>query len=113
MIVFTIYENGGNTGVLGASFSCALFGVQDSSGVNAGRSVVRAVMRAQFVFCRHSSLRFDHQRDFGFRGRFFRLAFARVQSVRARIRSVRELWRAECPSFYRARFIQWARHRRL
>ena len=23
MIVFTIYENGGNAGVLGASFSCA------------------------------------------------------------------------------------------
>ena len=36
MIVFTIYENGGNAGVLGASFSCALFGVRGSSGGNAG-----------------------------------------------------------------------------
>ena len=36
MIVFTIYENGGNAGVLGASFSCALFGVRGSSGGDAG-----------------------------------------------------------------------------
>ena len=36
VIVFTIYENGGNAGVLGASFSCAVFGVRCSSGVNAG-----------------------------------------------------------------------------
>ena len=45
MIVFTIYKNGGNSGVLGASFGCAVFGVRGSSGVNAGRSVVRAVLR--------------------------------------------------------------------
>ena len=36
MIVFTIYENGGNAGVLGASFSCAVFGVQGGSGGNDG-----------------------------------------------------------------------------
>ena len=36
VIVFTIYKNGGNAGVLGASFGCALFGVRGSSGVNAG-----------------------------------------------------------------------------
>ena len=45
MIVFTIYKNGGNAGVLGASFSCVVFGVRSGSGVNAGRSVVRAVLR--------------------------------------------------------------------
>ena len=38
MIVFTIYKNGGNAGVLGASFSCAVFGARGSSGVNAGAS---------------------------------------------------------------------------
>ena len=31
MIFFTIYRNGGNTGVLGASFSCAVFGVRGGS----------------------------------------------------------------------------------
>ena len=36
MIVFTIYKNGGNSGVFGASFSCALFGARGSSAVNAG-----------------------------------------------------------------------------
>ena len=36
MIVFTIYKNGGNAGVFGASFSCALFGVRGSSAGNAG-----------------------------------------------------------------------------
>ena len=36
MIVFTIYKNGGNAGALGASFSCAVFGVRGSSGGNAG-----------------------------------------------------------------------------
>ena len=36
MIVFTIYKNGGNTCVLGASFSCAVFGARGSSGVNLG-----------------------------------------------------------------------------
>ena len=36
MIVFMIYENGGNSGVFGASFSCVLFCVRGSSGVNAG-----------------------------------------------------------------------------
>lgn len=36
MIVFTIYKNGGNVGVLGASFSCALFGVRGSSGGDSG-----------------------------------------------------------------------------
>ena len=50
VIVFTIYKNGGNAGVLGASFSCAMFGVRGSSGGNAGasyagRAVVRAVLR--------------------------------------------------------------------
>ena len=53
VIVFTIYKNGGNAGVLGASFSCAVFGVRCGScgnagasyaGVNAGRSVVLAVL---------------------------------------------------------------------
>ena len=38
MIVFTIYKNGGNAGVLGASFSCVVFGVRGSSGVNAAAS---------------------------------------------------------------------------
>ena len=38
MIVFTIYKNGGNAGVLGTSFSCAVFCVRGSSGVNAGAS---------------------------------------------------------------------------
>ena len=38
VIVFTIYKNGGNAGVLGASFSCAFFGVRGSSGVNAAAS---------------------------------------------------------------------------
>ena len=38
MIVFTIYKNGGNAGVLGASFSCAVFGVRGGSGGNAGAS---------------------------------------------------------------------------
>ena len=38
VIVFTIYKNGGNAGVLGASFSCAVFGVRGSSGVNAAAS---------------------------------------------------------------------------
>ena len=51
MIVFTIYKNGGNAGVLGASFSCAVFGALGSSGVNAGaqllgRAVGRAVVQA-------------------------------------------------------------------
>ena len=36
MIVLTIYKNGGNAGVLGASFSCAVFCVRGGSGVNAG-----------------------------------------------------------------------------
>ena len=36
VIVFTIYKNGGNAGVLGASFGCAVFSVRGSSGVNAG-----------------------------------------------------------------------------
>ena len=40
MIVFTIYKNGGNAGVLGASFSCAVFGVRGSSGVNAGAQLL-------------------------------------------------------------------------
>ena len=35
VIVFTIYKNGANAGVLGASFGCALFGVSGGSGVNA------------------------------------------------------------------------------
>ena len=35
VIVFTIYKNGGNAGVLGASFSCAVFGVRGGPGVNA------------------------------------------------------------------------------
>ena len=35
VIVFTIYKNGGNAGALGASFSCAVFGVRGSAGVNA------------------------------------------------------------------------------
>ena len=56
MIVFTIYKNGGNAGVLGASFSCALFGVRGGSGGNNGarclarvrsRVVVKAVIRAR------------------------------------------------------------------
>ena len=60
MIIFTIYKNGGNTGVLGASFSCALFGVCGSSGGNSGArclarvrscEVVQALIRARFVFC--------------------------------------------------------------
>ena len=38
MIVFTIYKNGGNAGVLGASFSCAVFGVRGGSVGNAGES---------------------------------------------------------------------------
>ena len=60
VIVFTIYKNGGNAGSLGASFSCGRSGslrsigivvvqaetmASGSSGVNAGRSVVRAVLR--------------------------------------------------------------------
>ena len=36
VIVFTIYENGGNAGVLGASFSCAVFGVRGGTGGNNG-----------------------------------------------------------------------------
>ena len=36
MIVFTIYKNGGNAGVLGASFSCALFVARGSSGGDSG-----------------------------------------------------------------------------
>ena len=36
MIVFTIYENGGNAGALGTSFSCAVFGVRCGSGGNNG-----------------------------------------------------------------------------
>ena len=36
VIVLTICKNGGNAGSLGASFSCAMFGVRGSSGVNAG-----------------------------------------------------------------------------
>ena len=36
MIVFTICKNGAKAGVLGASFSCALFGVRGSSSVNLG-----------------------------------------------------------------------------
>ena len=36
MIVFTIYKNGGNAGVLGASFSCALFGVRGGSVADSG-----------------------------------------------------------------------------
>ena len=43
MIVFTIYKNGGNAGVLGASFNCAVFGVRGSSGVNAGASYAGAL----------------------------------------------------------------------
>ena len=38
VIVFTIYKNGGNAGVLGASFSCAVFVVSGSSGGNNGAS---------------------------------------------------------------------------
>ena len=38
MIVFTIYKNGGNAGVLGASFGCAVFGVRCSSGGNEAAS---------------------------------------------------------------------------
>ena len=56
MIVFTIYKNGGNAGVLGASFSCALFGVRGSSGVNAGTrtslcsaGIAEAVFKAMVV----------------------------------------------------------------
>ena len=45
MIVFTISENGGNAGVLGASFSCALFGVRGSS---AGNNGARLLGRALF-----------------------------------------------------------------
>ena len=40
VIVFTVYKNGGNAGVFGASFSCALFGVRGGSGVNSGALVV-------------------------------------------------------------------------
>ena len=36
VIVLTIYENGGNAGVLGASFSCAFFGARGSSAGNNG-----------------------------------------------------------------------------
>ena len=43
MIVFTIYKNGGNAGAFGASFSCAVFGVRGSSGVNAGASYAGAL----------------------------------------------------------------------
>ena len=47
MIVFTIYKNGGNAGVLGASFSCAVFGVRGSSaGNNGARYVSPALGRA-------------------------------------------------------------------
>ena len=38
VIVFTIYKNGGNAGVLGASFSCAMFGVRSGSVGNAAAS---------------------------------------------------------------------------
>ena len=38
MIVFTIYKNGGNAGVLGASFGSAVFGVRCSSGGNEAAS---------------------------------------------------------------------------
>ena len=38
VIVFTIYKNGGNSGVFGASFSCAVFGVRGGSGGNAAAS---------------------------------------------------------------------------
>ena len=44
MIVFTIYKNGGNAGAFGTSFSCALFGVRGSSGVNAGASYAGSVL---------------------------------------------------------------------
>ena len=39
MIVFTIYENGGNAGAFGASFSCAVFGVRCGSDGNNGAQV--------------------------------------------------------------------------
>ena len=44
MIVFTIYKNGGNAGVFGASFSCAIFcaGDRDRCGLSVrsrGRSI--------------------------------------------------------------------------
>ena len=51
MIVFTIYKNGGNAEDLGASFSCALFGVRGSLGVNAGaRASLCSAGRAEAVF---------------------------------------------------------------
>ena len=67
MIVFTIYKNGANADVLGASFSCAVFGVRCGSGVNAGAAGDGG----------HSRLRFDCQ-----------LRFAVARSVRSRTWSV-------------------------
>ena len=43
VIVFTICKNGGNSGVLCASFSCAVFGVRGSSDGNAGASYAGAL----------------------------------------------------------------------
>ena len=94
MIVFTIYKNGGNAGVLGASFSCAVFGVLGSSGVNAGRVNAGSlcVLLADFQSDGGlSRLRFDHQLRFGV----------------ARIRSVRELGRQNVRPFIGRALCNW------
>ena len=59
MIVFTIYKNGGNAGVLGASFSCALFGVRGSSGDDSGAWLLgRALFNGRGIVCFEVGKRF-------------------------------------------------------
>ena len=92
MIVFTIYRNGGNAGVLGASFSCAVFGVRGSSGGNAGaRSAGRALFngggfvgfevgkRFSWSFCRRASGRAVLIEDAGAFVRSFVRSFGRYR----------------------------------
>ena len=87
MIVFTIYKNGGNAGVLGASFSCAVFGVRGTSGVNSG---ARLLGRALFNWGGHSGFRFDIQRDFVFWGAVGRAVL--IECAGAFVRSNEMMW---------------------
>ena len=65
VIVLTIHKNGGNAGVLGASFSCAVFGVRGSSGGNAGAAGNGGQSQSRFQSDGGlSRLRFDRQLRF-------------------------------------------------
>ena len=97
MIVFTIYKNGGNAGVLGASFSCAVFGVCGSSCGNNGALLTAG--RAKDAFKSTDGLSVCVSTV------SVQSVLGRLRFASARIRSVRELGRKNVRRFiWRALF---------